>query len=79
MFARKFVATAAIAAITLIARDALAQNRPAAPAAPAPPPMTSSPLPDGRVTYRTLPEVNNELERIAKANPNRIWRSPKAF
>ena len=36
--------------------------------------MTSSPLPTGRVTYRTYVEVMNELERIAKANPERVKR-----
>jgi carboxypeptidase T len=43
-------------------------------ATPAAPPMTSSPLPTGRVTYRTYVEVTNELERIAKANPERVKR-----
>jgi hypothetical protein len=42
--------------------------------APPAPPMTSSPLPTGRVTYRTYVEVMNELERIAKANPERVRR-----
>jgi carboxypeptidase T len=72
MFARKLVAAVTVPAILFSARDMQGQGRPATAAAPAPPPMTSSPLPDGRVTYRTLPEVNNELERIAKANPNRV-------
>ncbi len=67
------------AAIACIAQTATAQTPPApTPPAqgrggpPAAPVATSSPLPDARVTYRTLPEVNNELERIAKANPNRV-------
>src|ERR1019366_2362669 len=42
--------------------------------APAAPPMTSSPLPTGRVTYRTYVEVMNELERIPKAKPERVRR-----
>src|ERR1035437_11139175 len=42
--------------------------------APAAPPMTSAPLPTGRVTYRTYVEVMNALERSAKANPERVRR-----
>ncbi|HEY2848869.1 MAG TPA: M14 family zinc carboxypeptidase [Gemmatimonadaceae bacterium] len=56
-------------AIVCVANSAFGQGR---GAQQAPPAVTSSPLPDGRVTYRTLPEVDNELERIAKANPNRV-------
>lgn len=41
---------------------------------PGPAPVATSPLPTGRVTYRTLTEINNELERIAKANPDRVKR-----
>ena len=52
---------------------------PSAPPAPAaqpviPAPMVKSPLPTGRVTYRTLIEVNSELEWLAKANPARARR-----
>ena len=71
MFARKIVT---IAVLSLAARGAAAQVPAAAPAAPAAPPMTSSPLPDARVTYRTLNEINNEIERIAAANPDRVKR-----
>ena len=73
MTAMKFVTFGAIA-ISTVAFDvhgAIAQNPAAAPAAPV---MTSSPLPTGRVTYRTYVEVVNELERIAKANPDRVKR-----
>jgi carboxypeptidase T len=68
MSARKFIA---IAAIAFMAPGTEAQTPVAAPSAP---PMTSSPLPTGRVTYRTYVEVVNELERIAKANPARVRR-----
>ncbi len=72
MFPKKLVA---IAVIVCCARVAQSQNPAAAPGAPpAAAPMTSSPLPTGRVTYRTLNEINNELERIAKANPDRVKR-----
>src|SRR5580692_9763676 len=72
MFWKKLVVTAAIVCGFRVAR---AQNPAAAPSAPpAAAPMTSSPLPTGRVTYRTLNEINNELERIAKANPDRVKR-----
>jgi carboxypeptidase T len=68
---RRFTASA-FASVLLA--GSLAAQRPAAPAAPAAPPMTSSPLPTGRVTYRTLIEVDNELERIAKAYPDKVRR-----
>ncbi len=67
MSSKRIIAIAA--AIACVAQPAFAQGR---GGAQTPPPVTSSPLPDARVTYRTLPEVNNELERIAKANPNRV-------
>lgn len=38
------------------------------------PVMTSSPLPTGRVTYRTLTEVNLELKAIAARYPDRVKR-----
>ncbi len=38
------------------------------------PVLTSSPLPTGRATYRTLTEVNLELERIAAAHPSLVRR-----
>lgn len=65
-FKRTIAITAAIMCVVPSAR---AQGR---RAPQGPPPVTSSPLPDGRVTYRTLPEVYSELEHIAKANPNRV-------
>lgn len=43
-------------------------------AQPATPPLTSSPLPTGRVTYRTLTEANLEMERIEAANPTKVRR-----
>jgi hypothetical protein len=50
---------------TFTAATATRAQEPAArPAAP-PPPMTSSALPTARATYRTLTEVNLELERLA--------------
>ncbi len=36
--------------------------------------MTSSPLPTGRATYRTLTETNLELEQIAAAHPKTVRR-----
>ena len=38
------------------------------------PPLTTSPLPTGRVTYRTLTEVNLELEQLAARHPDRVMR-----
>lgn len=38
------------------------------------PPMTSSPLPTGRVTYRTLTETNLEMEQLAARYPDRVRR-----
>ena len=38
------------------------------------PPLTSSPLPTGRVTYRTLTETNLELEQLAARHPDRVRR-----
>jgi hypothetical protein len=70
-------ALAVPAVLALFAPIAHAQGRGGAQqpsVAPAPAAMERSPLPDGRVTYRTLPEVNNELERIAKAYPDRVKR-----
>jgi hypothetical protein len=43
-------------------------------AQPATPAMTSSPLPTGRVTYRTLTEANLEMERIEAAYPTKVKR-----
>lgn len=60
---------AAVAAIACIAPAVPAQGR---GGQQGPPPVTSSPLPDGRVTYRTLPEVYSELHRIAEANPKTV-------
>ena len=76
MSTKKIIAVTAIACSTIVftALGVSAQTPAAAPAPPAPPTMTSSPLPTGRVTYRTYAEVVNELERIAKANPERVKR-----
>src|SRR5579871_1815307 len=77
MSARTNLVAAAIAACTQIAAAQGAPGAPTAPAPGAPPaaaPMATSPLPTGRVTYRTLNEIDNELERIAKANPDRVKR-----
>jgi carboxypeptidase T len=73
MSARKFVA---IAGVLLGTSNAAAQGgQQQAPLGfPGPAAMVSSPLPTGRVSYRTLSEINNELERIAKANPERVKR-----
>jgi hypothetical protein len=72
MFSRK---TVVLIALGLVVQTARAQNPAPAPGAPpAAAPMITSPLPTGRVTYRTLNEINNELERIAKANPERVKR-----
>ena len=76
---RNFVAVAAVTAVAIAAcaRISAAQAAPPASAPggpPAPAPMAKSPLPTGRVTYRTLNEINNEIERIAKANPDRVKR-----
>lgn len=65
MSASKFLAIAAIACMTHVA---LAQVPAVAPAAPTAP----SPLPTGRVSYRTLADVDSELQHIAKANPERV-------
>lgn len=67
MLLKKLLAIAVATACTAQISPAQGRGGP-----PVPPPDTISPLPDGRVTYRTLPEVNNELERIAKANPDRV-------
>jgi murein tripeptide amidase MpaA len=60
-----------VAALLVLAASAHAQT-------PAPAAATAlkwpSSLPTGRVTYRTLSETNNELERIAAANPDRVAR-----
>jgi carboxypeptidase T len=65
----------AVATIVFGAQAVCAQNPAPAPGAPpAAAPMAASPLPTGRVTYRTLTEIDNELERIAKANPDRVKR-----
>jgi len=69
MSARVFVAIVVVACSAPLI--AVGQTPAGAPAAP---PVTSSPLPTGRVTYRTYVEVVNELERIAKANPERVRR-----
>jgi carboxypeptidase T len=77
MSGRKLVAFAAIVSCSQIARAQAAPPASVAPAPGAPPaaaPMAMSPLPTGRVTYRTLNEIDNELERIAKANPDRVKR-----
>ena len=63
------VTVIAFSTIAFTARGASSQTP-----APAPTAMTTSPLPTGRVTYRTYTEVVNELERIAKANPARVKR-----
>ena len=66
-----------VAAIAALSRFAGAQGAPPAPVPGVPPgaaPMATSPLPSGRVTYRTLNEIDNELERIAAANPDRVKR-----
>ncbi|WP_246257729.1 M14 family zinc carboxypeptidase [Amycolatopsis anabasis] len=36
--------------------------------------LATSPLPTGRVSYRTLSETNNELERIARTYPGQVKR-----
>jgi carboxypeptidase T len=73
MSANKSIAIAAVATIAFMAQRAPAQTPPVPPpVAPAVAPMTTSPLPTGRVTYRTLVEVDNELQRIAQANPGRV-------
>lgn len=72
MSARKFIA---VATILFAATNVEAQGGQQVPLGfPGPGPMANSPLPTGRVTYRTLSEINNELERIAKANPDRVKR-----
>jgi hypothetical protein len=50
-----------------------AQNR-GAPTPAAPPIPFPSPLPTGRVTYRTLSETNHELEQIAAQFPKTVKR-----
>ena len=68
---------AAAALLTVLSSSLLAQGGPPAGAPgggrsgqqqPATPPLTSSPLPTGRVTYRTLTEANLEMERIEAAS-----------
>jgi carboxypeptidase T len=72
MSVRKFIA---VVAVLVSATQASAQGGQQAPLGfPGPAPVANSPLPTGRVTYRTLNEINNELERIAKANPDRVKR-----
>jgi carboxypeptidase T len=71
------VRSAALLLVALIAGGSAARGqepaaRPAAP--PAPPPMTSSALPTARATYRTLTEVNLELERLAERYPDKVRR-----
>jgi carboxypeptidase T len=59
--------------IMCVAFGGAASAQTPAPAA-APPAMTSSPLPTRRITYRTLVDVDNELERLAKKYPDRVRR-----
>lgn len=56
----------------LLALPAAAQT--AAAARDTTPPLTNSPLPTGRVTYRTLTEVNLELEQLAIRHADRVVR-----
>ena len=67
--APQFLALLAATAITV----AVGAQPPAA-ARDATPPLTSSPLPTGRVTYRTLTETNLELEQLAARYPDRVRR-----
>ncbi len=74
MFAAKPVFASSLVSSVFFASALLAQNPPAPSMAPLPAAGPTSALPSGRVTYRTLTEINNELERIAKANPERVKR-----
>ena len=74
---------AAAALLTVLSSSLLAQGGPPAGAPgggrsgqqqPATPPLTSSPLPTGRVTYRTLTEANLEMERIEASFPTKVKR-----
>lgn len=60
------------AALVSLPANAGAQRQ--APNRDTTPVMTSSPLPTGRVTYRTLTETNLEMEAIAKRYPDRVRR-----
>ena len=61
-----------LAATFALAGAAAAQNpRTARDTTPV---MTSSPLPTGRVTYRTLVETNLEMEQLAARYPDRVRR-----
>ncbi|MCL4215234.1 MAG: hypothetical protein KJZ74_15115 [Gemmatimonadales bacterium] len=61
---------------TLLASAALASTLGAQPPAArdTEPALTTSPLPTGRVTYRTLVEVNLEMEQLAARHPDRVRR-----
>jgi len=61
------VAVAAACSLAAGAQDPAPREAP-------PPPLTSSPLPTGRVTYRTLVETNLELEQLAERHPDRVMR-----
>jgi carboxypeptidase T len=65
------LACLAVGPVTALAQQPAAQP-PAAPAAD--PPMTSSALPTRRATYRTLTEVNLEMERLAERYPEKVRR-----
>ena len=76
-FALRVPHAAVSVAMIMAATTASAQAPPVAPPRVAPPaPAISYPstLPTGRVTYRTLSETYNEMERIAALHPATVKR-----
>lgn len=68
------VSSISSAALLLTSMPASASAQRQGPNRGTTPVMTSSPLPTGRVTYRTLIETNLELEAIANRFPDRVKR-----
>lgn len=74
-FAGLIAALTATLTVGTPAASAGAQSPPVRATAPEPPPIPyPSALPTGRVTYRTLSETYNELERIATLYPSTVKR-----
>lgn len=70
---RHAVRLTAVAALLLLAPGYATGQRPGA-AQDTTPVLTSSTLPTGRATYRTLVETNLEMEQLAARNPDRVVR-----